>query len=70
MLFTTSESDIYHHLAWHGLELPLQDCEKRASLHSSGHKIFLMYIFNEVRHEIVLKLIFHCTDIQQTRVFE
>jgi hypothetical protein len=71
MLLVTSESDdAYHHLARHGLEWPLQDWKKRVSLHNSDHKIFLLYILNEVRHEIVLKLVFHYTDIQQTRVFE
>ena len=36
-----------------------QDCEQKVSLNDSDHKIFLMYILNGVRHEIVLKLIFH-----------
>jgi len=39
-----------------------QDCEQKVSLHYSDHRIFLMYILNEVRQEIVLKLIFHYID--------
>ena len=63
MPFVTTESgNTCHHWARHCLEWPLWDCEQEVSLHYSDHKIFLMYILNEVQHEIVLKLIFHYID--------